>query len=129
MEVLAQYGIAVPIFLAIDLAWIVVIARGFYKRQLGSLLADDVNWAAAIAFYLLFIVGIVVFALDPAKNAWQALGLGALFGLVSYATYDLTNLATTRGWPATLTAVDLAWGTTLSGSVSAATYLIYAAVS
>jgi uncharacterized membrane protein len=129
MELIALYGIAIPVFFAIDMVWIVVVARGFYKRQLGPLLADDVNWAAAVAFYLLFIVGIVVFAIDPAENAWQALGLGALFGLIAYATYDLTNLATTRDWPATLTAVDLAWGTFLSGTVSTLTYLVYAAVS
>lgn len=128
MDMFVLYVIAIPVFLAIDMVWIAVISRGFYKRQLGHLLADKVNWAAAITFYLLFIVGIVVFAVDPAQNAWQALGLGALFGLISYATYDLTNLATMRGWPTTLTAVDVVWGTILSGSVSAVTYLIYAAV-
>ena len=82
--------------------WLGVVARGFYRRQLGGLLADQVNWAAAIVFYLLYIAGIVFFVTLPAARAGslaRALATGAFFGLVAYATYDLTNLATLKGWP------------------------------
>ena len=125
METLWLYLIALPIFLVIDMIWLVVVARGFYKRQLGALLATRPNWAAAVTFYLLYVLGIVVFASQPADNGWQALGLGSLFGLVAYATYDLTNLATIRDWPVTLVAVDLMWGTALSATVAVTAYSIY----
>jgi uncharacterized membrane protein len=125
MDTVWLYLIAVPIFLAIDMIWLVVIASGFYKRQLGELLAARPNWVAAVIFYLLYVLGIVVFASQPADNGWQALGLGALFGLIAYATYDLTNLATIRDWPVTLVVVDLVWGAALSAVVAAAAYSIY----
>jgi len=87
----------------------------------------DINWTAAIIFYLLFIVGLVSFVIIPSveKNSWiYALLFGALFGLITYATYDLTNLATIRDWPVLLTIVDLAWGTILASLVSFITYVI-----
>jgi uncharacterized membrane protein len=87
----------------------------------------NVNWAAAILFYLLFLAGLVVFVIAPAveKGSWaRALLFGALFGLITYATYDLTNLATLKDWPLVLTVVDLTWGMVLAGSVSVGTYLI-----
>jgi uncharacterized membrane protein len=86
-----------------------------------------VNWAAAVVFYLIFIVGLVILVIGPAVEAgsWaQALWRGAVFGFVAYATYDLTNLATLRDWPLAMTAVDLVWGTVLAGSVSIITYVI-----
>lgn len=88
---------------------------------------SNINWTAAIAFYLLFIVGLVVFVISPAleKSSWMhALLFGALFGLITYATYDLTNLATLKDWPLLVTMVDLAWGAVLAASVSTATYFI-----
>ena len=100
---------------------------GFYAKQIGPLLKPDVNWTAAIIFYLLFVVGLVVFVIMPAieKNSWtHALLFGALFGLVCYATYDLTNLAVTKDWPLLVTIVDLVWGAVLAASVSAVTYFI-----
>jgi len=121
------YAIALPVFFAIDLLWIGVVAKGFYAKQIGPLLKPDVNWTAAIIFYLLFVVGLVVFVVMPAieKNSWtHALLFGALFGLVCYATYDLTNLAVTKDWPLLVTIVDLAWGAVLAASVSAVTYFI-----
>jgi uncharacterized membrane protein len=124
---LKLFLVALPVFLAIDLVWLGVVARGFYRAQLGGLMRTDVNWAAAMIFYLLFVVGLVVLVIGPAVDAgsWaQALGRGALFGLVTYATYDLTNLATLRNWPLTMTMVDLAWGTVLAASVAVATYAI-----
>jgi uncharacterized membrane protein len=87
----------------------------------------DVNWTAAIIFYLIFIAGLVVFVISPAveKGSWMhALFFGALFGLVCYATYDLTNLAVAKDWPILVTIVDLAWGAAIAASVSTITYLI-----
>lgn len=121
------YAIALPVFFAIDILWIGFVAKGFYARQIGALLKPDVNWVAAIVFYLLFIVGLVVFVIAPAmeKGSWShALLFGALFGLVCYATYDLTNLAVTKDWPLLVTVVDLAWGGVLAASVSTVTYFI-----
>jgi uncharacterized membrane protein len=88
----------------------------------------DVNWTAAVIFYLLFIAGLVTFVISPAvqKQSWvHAILFGGLFGLITYATYDLTNLATLKDWPLIVTLVDLAWGMVLSASVSVLTYLIY----
>lgn len=121
------YAIALPVFFAIDMVWIGVVAKGFYRAQIGSLMKSDVNWMAAIIFYLLFIFGLVTFVIAPAvqKGSWtHALLFGALFGLVSYATYDLTNLAVAKDWPLLITLVDLAWGATLAALVSTITYFI-----
>lgn len=121
------FAIALPVFFAIDLLWIGVVAKGFYAKQIGSLLKPDVNWTAAIIFYLIFIVGLVVFVIAPAmeKGSWtHALLFGALFGLVCYATYDLTNLAVAKDWPLLVTIVDLVWGAVLAASVSTITYFI-----
>jgi uncharacterized membrane protein len=117
--------IALPVFFAIDMLWLGLVAKGFYRDQLGHLTRSDVNWIAAVVFYLVFLTGLVVFVIAPAVDAgsWaQALLRGAFFGLITYATYDLTNLATLRDWPLTVTVVDLAWGMALAGSVSVATY-------
>jgi uncharacterized membrane protein len=119
------YLIALPVFFAVDMVWLGLVAKGFYRRQIGFLMRDGFNWPAAVAFYLLFILGLVLFVIAPAmdRHSWlRALGQGALFGFITYATYDLTNLATVRGWPLLLTFVDLAWGATLAASVSVATY-------
>ncbi len=121
------YLIALPVFFAIDMLWLGVISKGFYAKQLGYLMKPDINWLAAIIFYLLFIVGLVLFVIAPAfeKHSWTyAVFFGALFGLITYATYDLTNLATIKDWPLLVTLVDLAWGMILSASVSTATYFI-----
>jgi uncharacterized membrane protein len=121
------YCIALAVFFAIDMVWLGLVAKNFYAKHLGYLMKADVNWLAAIIFYLLFIVGIVVFVISPAleQKSWlQALMYGALFGLITYATYDLTNLATIQNWPLIVTVVDLVWGMVLSASVSIITYLI-----
>jgi uncharacterized membrane protein len=120
-NLILQYGITLVIFLVIDMIWLVVVARGFYKRHLGPLMSPKVNWVSALLFYLLFIVGLLVFAIRPALLSGvplQALFYGALLGLISYATYDLTNLATLKDWPVVVTVVDLVWGTVLGGVVS-----------
>ncbi len=123
---LRLYGVAVVAFLVIDMVWLGVIARSFYRAQIGHLMRDNVNWAAAIAFYLVFVSGIVVLAVWPAiqrQSLGHALVLGALLGLVTYAAYDLTNLATLEGFPLTVALVDLVWGMLLCATVSGITYL------
>ena len=120
-QTVVLYAITLAVFFLVDMVWLGVVAKGFYRRHLGALLSPKVNWAAAILFYLLFIVGLLVFAVRPAllRGApLAALGLGAFLGLVSYATYDLSNLATIKDWPLVVTVVDLVWGTVLGGSVS-----------
>jgi len=121
------YIIALPVFFAIDMIWLGLVAKNFYKSQNGFLMKPDINWTAAILFYLLFIVGLVLFVIMPAteKASWMhALLFGALFGLIAYATYDLTNLATLKDWPLLVTIVDLAWGATLGALVSFITYFV-----
>ncbi|MEO7793454.1 MAG: DUF2177 family protein, partial [Thermoanaerobaculia bacterium] len=94
---LSIYAVTLAIFLAIDLVWLGVVAKSFYRQHIGHLMATEVDWGAAALFYLLFIGGLVFFAVKPAleaRSASRALGYGALFGLLTYATYDLTNQAT-----------------------------------
>ena len=119
--------IALTVFFAIDMVWLVLVAKKFYQKQIGFLMNPEINWYAAIIFYLLFIAGLVTFVISPAieKHSWlHALLFGAFFGLITYATYDLTNLATLKNWPVLVTVVDLIWGTVLSASISVLTYLI-----
>ena len=121
------YSIALPVFFVIDMVWLGLIAKSFYAKQIGYLMKTDINWTAAILFYLLFIVGLVLFVIMPAveKGSWvHSLLFGALFGLITYATYDLTNLATLKDWPLLVTVVDLAWGAVLAAAVSIVTYFI-----
>lgn len=121
------YFSALAAFLVIDMVWLGLIARGFYRKYLGFLLSPNPNWAAAIIFYLLFIVGLLVFAILPGLQAGslgKALLLGALLGLLTYATYDLTNLATIKDWPLIVTVVDLVWGMILSASVTWVAFLV-----
>jgi uncharacterized membrane protein len=120
-QAVTLYLITLAVFFVIDMVWLGVIAKGFYRKHLGALLSPKVNWAAALLFYLLFIVGLVVFVIRPALaqgEPFKALLLGGFFGLISYATYDLSNLATLKDWPVIVTVVDLVWGTALGGLVS-----------
>jgi uncharacterized membrane protein len=113
-------------FFAIDMVWLGLVARSFYYDQLGFLLKPNTNWVAAMIFYLLFILGILVFVVLPGlkENSLKAtIQRAALFGLVTYATYDLTNLATVKDWPLLITIVDLAWGTVLTIAVSSIGFL------
>lgn len=126
-KLLLSYILTFIVFILIDLTWIGIIAKDFYNKQLGSFLSGEVNWPAAIFFYLLFIVGIFVFVIVPAlqKNSLgSALVLGALFGFVTYATYDLTNLATVKDWPIKVVVIDMLWGAALTCVVSGAGFLI-----
>lgn len=120
------YLVTIPIFFAIDMLWLGVFARNLYRDYLGYLLRDPINWTAAITFYLIFIVGLLYFAVIPALKEGtltQALLYGALFGFFTYATYDLTNLATIKEWPLTISLIDMAWGTTLSALVAGGSFL------
>jgi len=121
------YFIALPIFFAIDMVWLGLVAKNFYQKHIGFLMTQNVNWIAALIFYLLFIAGLVIFVITPAleKNSWMtALLLGALFGLITYATYDLTNLATLKNWPLIVTMIDLIWGMTLASTVSTISFFV-----
>lgn len=121
------YLLTVPVFFAIDMLWLGYLARNFYKTQLQHLLSPEVNWPAAFLFYFVYIAGILFFAVRPGLSA-QSLGVaclyGALFGFFTYATYDLTNLATLTNWPIKVVVVDIAWGTLLCTLVGGASYLI-----
>lgn len=122
------YAIAFPVFFAIDMTWLGLVSKNFYQNQIGFLMTPKINWTAAILFYLIFIAGLVLFVITPAveKRSWaHALLFGALFGLVTYATYDLTNLTTIKNWPLLITIVDLAWGMVLGALVSFVTYGIF----
>jgi uncharacterized membrane protein len=127
MKVIYLYFLTIPVFFGIDIIWLGFVAKGFYRNNLGELLRPDVNWTAAIVFYLLYIGGILIFATMPAleKNSlYQAVVLGGLFGFFAYATYDLTNLATLKGWPLNVVIVDIIWGIVLTASVAAVSFLI-----
>lgn len=117
------YAQTLVLFLLLDATWIGVIGAGFYKAQIGVLMAANPNWLAAALFYVLYIAGLQLFVILPAlKQRSTALGafLGGAFGLLTYATYDLTNLATLDRWPVLVTVVDLLWGTFLCTAVCAA---------
>lgn len=127
MKWLLYYGITLAVFMVIDLIWLGFIAKDLYSKYLGYLMADNVNWLAAVIFYLIFIGGVCYFVLYPSlmdQNITNLVIRAALFGFMTYATYDLTNLATIKDWPINITIIDLIWGTTLSTSVSVISYFI-----
>lgn len=121
MKYLLPYIIATPIFFVIDLLWLGVIARPIYKKYLGHLMAENVKWGAAIIFYLLFIAGLVIFAIVPALekgSPWYAVMYGGLFGFFAYMTYELTNYAVLKDWPLGIVWIDIVWGTVLGALVA-----------
>ncbi len=127
MKWLLYYGITLTVFMVIDLIWLGFIVKDLYSKYLGYLMSDKVNWLAALVFYLIFIGGVCYFVLYPSlldQNITNLLIRAALFGFITYATYDLTNLATIKDWPINITIIDLIWGTTLSTSVSVISYFI-----
>jgi len=127
MEHIKTFFIAFAVFLGIDMLWLTVIAQKFYKAQIGHLMADKAKLLPAAIFYVLFIAAMVYFVIAPAlehQNLSRLILSAAIFGLVTYATYDLTNMATLKNWPLLVTVVDIAWGTFLSLAVSLITYLI-----
>ncbi len=124
MKLAAVFGTTLVVFLVLDMIWLLVLAKSFYRSQLGALMTDKVNVPAAITFYLLYCVGVMMFVVLPhlsQGDVLRAAMMGGLFGLVAYGTYDLTNLATLRGWPMALSVVDLMWGGVLTALTAAIT--------
>jgi len=120
---LAGYAAAAVVIVALDMLWLGVIAKSMYQDAIGHLMADKPGVWAALAFYLVYPVGLVAFVLAPnaAEPLWgRTLLMAALFGFVAYATYDLSNLATLKNWPVKLTLIDLCWGTVLSAVAAGA---------
>jgi len=121
------YAACLLVFLAVDFIWLGWVAQSYYHRQLGELLSQRVNWTAAIAFYVIYIVGLMIFCVTPALSRTSlinAMVLGGLYGFFTYATYELTNYALIRNWPAALVPVDIAWGVVLCTIVSAGGFLV-----
>ena len=119
--IVAYAGTAL-VMVALDMLWLGVIAKPLYQQGIGHLMADKPNVGVAVAFYLLYAAGVVIFAVSPQHggSSWTTtLVMGALFGFFAYATYDLTNLATLRDWPLRLSLIDMAWGTFVSAAAAA----------
>ncbi len=124
---LKLYFATLSVFFAIDMLWLGLIARSFYRKHIGFIMAPSPNWTAAIIFYLIFVAGLIFFAVTPglqANSIGKTVFLGALYGFITYATYDLTNLATLKNWPVFLSLVDILWGTILAILVSGASFYI-----
>ena len=124
---LKLYALTVPVFFIIDLIWLGAVAKGFYQKNLSFVLSPQVNWPAAILFYLLYIAGILIFAVVPAvsKDSWQhAMVYGGLFGFFTYMTYELTNLALLKDWPLNVVVVDIIWGVVLCTAVATLSFIL-----
>lgn len=127
MRAIVAYITAAVAFGALDAIWLTQVGPRIYRPAIGDLLADQVRWAPAVIFYLLYMVGVTVFVTLPALSSGglaRAAGLGALFGLICYATYDLTNQATLRIWPTHLTLADMAWGAFATATASVASVYV-----
>ncbi|NCC80594.1 MAG: DUF2177 family protein [Clostridia bacterium] len=126
MQFLKLYLMTLVIFFLVDIVWLGVISKKLYKEYLGHLMGP-VNWPAALIFYAMFIAGLVFFVINPAiekQSLFYAVSVGAFFGLITYGTYDLTNLATLKDWPVTITIIDLIWGTFLNAATAGITYYV-----
>jgi uncharacterized membrane protein len=131
MQYVTAYLATVAVFLTVDLLWLGKFAKTFYRERLAGLLLDRFRFGVAGLFYSLYVIGIVLFAVAPALDAqrWtDALLLGSLFGFFAYGTYDMTNLATLKGWPISITIVDIAWGTFLTGMSATAGFFAARAI-
>ncbi|MEI7423174.1 MAG: DUF2177 family protein [Prolixibacteraceae bacterium] len=126
-KMIISYLLTTLVFFVVDMLWLGLIAKNIYRKYLGALMSETVNWAAALIFYLLFIAGIFIFVIYPSiekQSPGRAVVLGAIFGLITYATYDLTNYATLKGFPINVVIIDLIWGTFLTTLVSISGYYI-----
>ncbi len=126
-SILLSYLLTLIVFLIVDLTWLGFIAKGVYNKYLGGFLSDNVNWTAAIIFYFIYVIGILIFAVYPAiskDSVWHAISMGAIFGIIAYATYDLTNLATLKAWPIQIVIIDMIWGGVLTLIVSLSGFYI-----
>ncbi|RGI31132.1 DUF2177 family protein [Melissococcus sp. OM08-11BH] len=125
-QFLKLFGISAVIFLMFDLFWLLVVSKNLYQTFIGELLGD-VKITPAIIFYFVYLVGVVFFVLIPGidkQSIFYTISSGALFGFICYSTYDLTNLATIKNWPVTMTIIDLVWGTSVTAITSAIVYFI-----
>lgn len=126
-NVLKLIVLILPALVILDLVWIAGVAQGIYQSQIGFLLATEVVWWAATLFYVIYAIALAYFVVLPAirqGSVKSALYNGLFFGLVCFATYDLTNLATTKNWPVSITFIDMAYGTIVAGVVCALAYLL-----
>lgn len=124
---LTCYAVAFVLFTALDIVWLMLMGSALYRPVLGDMLAPAVRIGPALAFYLMYPVGLVILAIAPALRSGslaEAILLGAVVGAVTYATYDLTNYATLRNWSLQLTVVDILYGSIVAGGVTGLTYLI-----
>lgn len=120
MTFLKLYLVALCLFLSLDFLWLGFVAKGIYRHELGFVLAQQFKMLPAFIFYLIYVSGLVFFCINPAiekESSILALAYGAFFGLIAYATYDLTNLATLNNWPIKIVVIDLCWGVALTSAV------------
>ncbi|MFW5985256.1 MAG: DUF2177 family protein [Halanaerobiaceae bacterium] len=123
-EYLKMYITTLIVFLVIDSIWLGYVARDLYQKHIGFIMKKNFNLTAAGLFYLVFVIGLVYFVINPATSWQQALYAGLFFGFITYSTYDMTNLATLEDWPLVLTIIDISWGTFLCGLTSLVSYVI-----
>lgn len=131
MQFFTTYVAGLIAFLLIDFIWLKYVALSFYREQIGHLMLDKPNLGIALLFYLVYVVGVVVLAVNPAleKGQWTTAVLyGGLLGLVAYGTYDITNLATLKTWPPIVSIIDMIWGTVLTASVATIAYFVTTAL-
>jgi len=127
LRTIAIYLGSAAAFFTVDLLWLGVVARDFYRRDLGHLMAPEIRWGAALLFYFIFILGIVVFAVLPALESgdwFRAILLGGFVGVVGYAAFDLTCLALFKDFPVRIVVVDMIWGTVLSALTATAGFAV-----
>lgn len=128
MQLIYTYLLSLPVIFVFDMLWLGVFAKDYYARLMSPVVEIKFYWPAVIAFYLIYIIGIFIFAVYPGvveKNLLKTLGYAALFGFFCYMTYDLTNLATVKNWPLQLVFVDIIWGVILSTFTALVAYKIY----
>lgn len=122
---ISAYFAAALIFCLLDFIWLGIVMKDFYAKQMGTLLLANPRWGVAVAFYVLYLAGVVFFAVAPALQFGElsrAALYGALLGLVAYGTYNLTNLATIKAWSAMLAMVDMVWGAIVTSAAASAGY-------
>ncbi len=127
MNFIKVYTLTFVVFFLVDIVWLGFISKKLYAKYMGNLRSEKVNWPAALIFYFLFIGGLVYFVINPAidkGNLMNAILVGGFFGMITYSTYDLTNLATLKDWPVVITVIDIIWGTFLNAATAGITYLV-----
>lgn len=128
MTYLKLFLALLPMMLLVDLVWLGVVMKDYYRAQIGHLMSGSVNWPPAVVFYLLFITGLIYFAVIPgvaSGSIGKTFLIGAFLGLLAYGTYDLTNHATLKDWPVMMTLIDMAWGALLSGALASAGFILH----